>query len=184
MFSLRFVDCNLPKLPATEGRRSLCTPVCFCHGPDSDQRSACRASTPFTAFRSWKVFQFGLTFPAINTPLCLGAVPKTTAPFANFQLHAQFHDGFSVFSSCPARIFLSVVPRGEENQAATRDSRVLMGDYCLRSLAFCHARSAQILEGSLWDAPCAFDGRNEAEMGMERNPPGRTNVHRRMFIGR
>jgi hypothetical protein len=45
---------------------------------------------------------------AINANLSLVAVPKTAATLANLQLHAQFHDEFSVFQPTPVGIrFLS-----------------------------------------------------------------------------
>jgi hypothetical protein len=111
------VDCSLPKSPATEVLRvlrSFGTPERFSHGPHFNQRFAGWTPAPFAAFWRWKVFQPDFTFLAVNTPLGLSAVPKTTAPFANFQVHAQFHDEFSVFSLFPDGFVLKSCFRGVE----------------------------------------------------------------------
>src|ERR1035441_8926567 len=94
--------CSLPKPSATEGLRSLSTPGCFRYRPDSDQRLAGGTASPFAAFGRGKVLQLGLTPLAVHTPLGLGAIPKTTAPLANFQMHAQkIHDEISMFLFFP-----------------------------------------------------------------------------------
>ena len=88
------------------------TSGCFSHRPDSDQRLAPGSSAPFATFWSWKVLQFSFTFSAIHTSLGLGAVPKATASLANFQMHAQFHDVFSVFPFSPDGFALTSCFRG------------------------------------------------------------------------
>jgi hypothetical protein len=111
------VDCSLPKSLATVVRRvlrSFGTPDRFSHRPRLDQRFAGWTPAPFAAFRRWKVLEYGFTFLAVNTPLGLGAVPKTAAPLANFQVHAQFHDGFSVFLLFPDGFALRFFLRGVE----------------------------------------------------------------------
>ena len=82
----------LPKPSATGGLRSLRTSHCFSHRPNPGKLLTARAAAPLAAFRGWKVLS--LTSHSLQYTLseCLGAVPKTTAPFANFQLHAHFHD--------------------------------------------------------------------------------------------
>jgi hypothetical protein len=108
------VNCLLPKLLAIGVLRSFGTPDRFSHRPGADQRFARGTPSPFAAFRRGKVSQFGFTFLAVNTPLGLGAVPKTAAPFANFQVHAQFHDEISVFSYFPDGFALTSFLRGVE----------------------------------------------------------------------
>jgi hypothetical protein len=105
-------DCLLPKPLPTEGLRSLRTSLCFNRRPDSGMWLPGRASTTLPGFWRRKVFQFYFTLLAINSAHSLGTVPKTTAPLANLQLHAQFHDQFSVFSSSPAEAFLFQLFRG------------------------------------------------------------------------
>jgi hypothetical protein len=66
-----------------------------------------RTASPFSIDR--KIFQFGLAIPAISADArVIGAVPKTAAPFANFQLHAQFHCEISKGSN-PGSAFFSLL---------------------------------------------------------------------------
>ena len=83
---------HLPLQPRSSG-----TPGRFSHRPDLAQGffSGTRA-TPSSAFGRWKVFQLCFTIPAVHIDLILGTEPKTTATFANFQMHAHFHSGFSI----------------------------------------------------------------------------------------
>ena len=90
------------------------TSRCFRHRPNTGQGFAGWTPAPFTALGSGKILQLFLTFAAVNTPLGLGAVPKTTAPLANFQLHAQFHDEFSVFLRFPEGLALTCCSLGVE----------------------------------------------------------------------
>jgi hypothetical protein len=106
------VKSPLPKRPATGVLRSLRTSRCFSHCPNPGELLAAWASTALAALRRWKVLQFCFTFLAINTPNGLGAVPKTTAPLANLQMHAQFHDCFSVFASSPDGSSCTLLFRG------------------------------------------------------------------------
>ncbi len=116
--AIRPADSLLPTPLATGGLRSLRTSCCLNHRPHPGERFAAWAPASFAAFRRWKFLQFDFTLPAIHAFLILGTVPKTTAPLANFQMHAQFHDCFSVFASSPDGLsMVLVVPRGEENQA-------------------------------------------------------------------
>src|SRR5664279_4501733 len=84
--------CLLPKRSVTGGLRSFDTPHCFSYRPDAYERLARRAPAPLSALRRWKVLQFCLASTAIHPPVGLIPVPKTTATFANLQLHAQLHD--------------------------------------------------------------------------------------------
>ena len=107
-------DCTLPKPLPTGRLRSLRTSHCFNRGPDSGMRLPGWASATLPGFRRRKVFQFYFTLLAIHTFLSMGTVPKTAAPFANFQLHAQFHDDFSIFSSYPVGFSCCWLFRGVE----------------------------------------------------------------------
>jgi hypothetical protein len=78
------------------GLRSSHTSCGFRHCPYAEHRLTQRTPTPLSAFRRWEIQQFCLTRSAIYSPKVLSTVPKATTPFANFQLHAQFHDLFSV----------------------------------------------------------------------------------------
>jgi hypothetical protein len=91
---------------ATGSPHSCRTPGHFAHCPNSDQRFASRPPAPLPRLRRWKVLQFDLTLFAIHSPLFLRPIPKTTAPLANFQLHAQLHDGFSVKTPFPRSVDL------------------------------------------------------------------------------
>ena len=104
--------CSLPNLLATEGLRSLRTSSCGSHRPNPDQLFGDGTSAPFPALRRWKVLQFSFAPLAVDTPDGLGSVPKTSAPLANFQLHAQFHDGFSVFVPSPDGLYWWLYFRG------------------------------------------------------------------------
>src|ERR1035441_2013212 len=106
------VNCLLPKPLATGVLRSLRASRCISHCPTPGGRLAAWTPTPLPALRRWKVLQFCLTPQAVHTPLGLGAVPKTAAPLANFQLNAQFHDCFSVFASSPDGFAFSLFFRG------------------------------------------------------------------------
>src|SRR5580704_6584478 len=86
---------RFPKAPATEGLRSFRTSSSRSQCPNLHNRFTGWTPAPFSALRSRKVSQFYNTPLAINTAVVLGAVPKTTAAFANFQLHAQLHDSLS-----------------------------------------------------------------------------------------
>jgi hypothetical protein len=92
----------LPTPLAVKGLRSLHPPDCLCRLPYAKRKLSQWPPTTFPRFRRRKILQLYLTLPAINTPLSLGAVPKTTAPLANFQLHAHFHDCFSIAAFVPA----------------------------------------------------------------------------------
>ena len=82
---------HLPLRPRSSG-----TPGRFSHRPDLAQGCSGTRATPSSAFGRWKVFQLCFTIPAVHTDLVLGTEPKTTATFANFQMHAHFHSGFSI----------------------------------------------------------------------------------------
>src|SRR3974390_455372 len=92
--------CLFPKSTATEELRSFRTSNCR-HSPDLHQRLARRATSPLSSFWRRKFLQLYFTVFAINSPVILGPVPKATATFANLQLHAQFHDRFSIKASSP-----------------------------------------------------------------------------------
>jgi hypothetical protein len=109
---LPVVNRLLPKPLATGVLHSLCTPYCLCHCPNPGHWLTGRTTAPLSALRRRKLTQFCFTVPAINTPLGLGTVPKTAAPLANFQLHAQFHDIFSIVASFPDGFALKWLFRG------------------------------------------------------------------------
>jgi len=80
-------------IPLATGRlRSLHTPCCVSHCPNSGKLREARSSARPATFRRWKLSQFRFTLLAVNTLLSLGPIPKATTPFANLQLHAHFHD--------------------------------------------------------------------------------------------
>src|SRR6185437_9999793 len=100
--------CNsIPEPKAIAGLCSLHASRNFRHRPNLGQRSASRTTAPLPAFRGWKLLQLLFTIPAVHAAVCLGTVPKTPAPFADLQLHAQLHDRFSIDSS-PAGTSLSI----------------------------------------------------------------------------
>ena len=140
--------------------RSLRTSSCFGHGPNSGQGFAGRTPSPLSALGRRKLPELGLTWIAINVPLGLGADPKTTAPFANFQVYAQFHDGLSLSCLSPNESSGQRLNRGvKKTGRGTQDSCVLMGDCRPRSLVDCHARSAQIREDLHWPTRSASEFR-------------------------
>ena len=101
------INCLLPKPTATAVLRSFRTPCRRCNGPNPYLRFIAWPPAPPSRNRLRKVPQLHLTFLAINRPLGLGTIPKATAPLANLQLHAHFHDGFSVNRSSARSVFLS-----------------------------------------------------------------------------
>jgi hypothetical protein len=105
-------DYLLPKPLPTGGLRSLRTSQCFKGRPDPGMRLSSWTPAPLPALRRRKILQFNYTLPAINTSLSLGTVPKTAAALANLQLHAQFHDYFSVVVSFPDGLFWCLLFRG------------------------------------------------------------------------
>lgn len=94
---------SLPRSPAAGAPRSQRTPGLFGHGPDAHDRLPSRASPALPAFRGRKVLQLGFTSAAIDTSFSLSAIPKTSAPFANFQMYAQFHDLISISAIPPGK---------------------------------------------------------------------------------
>ena len=91
----------VPKAWAIGELRSLRTSRGFGYCPNLLQLLTRRTAAAFAARRGWKRSQFRRTLLAVHTLVCLSAVPKTTASFANFQLYAHFHDGFSILLSSP-----------------------------------------------------------------------------------
>jgi len=71
------------------------------HCPNLLQLLTRRTAAAFAALRRWKRSQLRLALLAIHTLVCLGTIPKTTTPFANFQMYAHFHDDFSILLSSP-----------------------------------------------------------------------------------
>lgn len=88
--------CSMRKAHLPPQPRSSGTPGQFSHRPDPAQRFSGPRATTSSAFGRWKVFQLCFTIPAVHTALVLGAEPKTTATFANFQMNTHFHSGFSI----------------------------------------------------------------------------------------
>jgi hypothetical protein len=135
--------------------------------PNPGKRLTAWASAPLAAFRRWKVLQFCFTPKAIHAPLGLSAVPKASAPLANFQLHAQFHDCFSVFASAPGGFAFVLFFRGVKRTGhGSSGSLALMGDCRLCSLVYCHPHSAQILECPHCPGPDASAERLSGEVWM------------------
>jgi hypothetical protein len=143
-----------------------------------------RAAPALAALGRRKFLQFDFTTTAINALLSLGAVPKTSASFANLQLHAYFHDRFSVLLVLISRrtTFVSAVRRGEkERDFATQDSSVLMGDCGLCSfVVVCHVDSAQILEFSPRIAPARFHAKPGKKDGLNRRDTRLPEIVRRL----
>jgi hypothetical protein len=76
----------------------------FCgNGPEVQESFCGRTPAPPSRLRARILLQFSFTTRAINSSQGLGTVPKTTAPLANLQLHAHFHDRFPQKSLSPAR---------------------------------------------------------------------------------
>jgi len=83
---------SLPRPPAVEGLRSFSTSSQAQH-PYSWFTQWSAAQPP--SFRRRKITESNFTISTINTPMVVGAVPKTTAALADFQLHTQLHDSLS-----------------------------------------------------------------------------------------
>jgi hypothetical protein len=116
--AMEWVNYLFPTSKATGALRSFRPPSHFTYRPNSNKRFAARPSAPLPRLRRRKVLQFRFTLLAVHSPLCLGPIPKTTASLTYFQLHAQFHQGFSVktpFFRLWSIAFVSW--RSSENQA-------------------------------------------------------------------
>jgi len=71
-------------------------------------------TTALPAFGAGKFAQLFLAATAVNTLHNLGAVPKTAASLANFQLHAQFHDELSTLGSAAGNLSEDPGTAGEQ----------------------------------------------------------------------
>ena len=124
---------HLPLRPRSSG-----TPGRFSHRPNLAQGFSRTRATPSSAFGRWKVFQLCFTIPAVHIDLILGTEPKTTATFANFQMHAHFHSGFSKVQT-PAGPFRCFARDGaKRNSWKARFLVTCLGDGSMSSRLACN----------------------------------------------
>jgi hypothetical protein len=146
---------HLPLQPRSSG-----TPGRFSYRPDLAQGFSRTRAPPSSAFGRWKVFQLCFTIPAVHIDLILGTEPKTTATFANFQMHAHFHSGFSM-ERTPAGPFRCFARGGaKRNSWKARFLMTCLGDGSLSSRFACKycmqcANPGKSATAQPWTAPRA-----------------------------